>query len=119
MQLDIPDDDLRLFLSLLGLGLLHSIARGVLPADAGIWTLAIPRMWEPILEQGSVSGEIALVYRQLDELSAIQELLPERYSEKLDQLISRLEATAEYRGGWGVKWIRDDAVASVRKMDAG
>ena len=109
MKVDIPSRNLAAVLASLGLGTLEAIRAGALPASAATWTLAPPRMWEPL---GGVSvdvDEVLEVFQSCDELAAIKELLPDQFEAKLNALIARLRSVLESQpeGVWEVTWYRD------------
>jgi hypothetical protein len=110
MKVDIPSRNLAAVLASLGLGTLEAIRAGALPPGAATWTLAPPRMWEPL---GGVSGdvdEVLDVFQSCDELAAIQELLPDQFEAKLDALIVRLRKIlgSQPESVWEVTWQREE-----------
>ncbi|MCP4540458.1 MAG: hypothetical protein GY832_25245 [Chloroflexi bacterium] len=92
VQLQVTEENLAAFLSCLGIGTLFAIRAGVLSTDAGIWSLGVPRVWEPFIGSSKVSQEIIKVLQSCDELSAIQKLQPDKLNAEITQLIDRLQA---------------------------
>ncbi len=105
-QLQLTESDLSAFLACLGIGTLHAIRTGILPAEAGIWTLGAPRTWGPISGLPFVSQEILDVFQACDELSAIQKLMPDGFDATITQLIDRLQAELSNieDPGWRITW---------------
>lgn len=103
----VRKDGRNAFLACLGLGTLYAIRQGVLPAEAGIWSLGRPRVRAP-LERASdkTTEELFEVLSTADELDAIQKLVPREFDEKVDQLIKRLQSVLESGGGhhWTGGW---------------
>jgi hypothetical protein len=111
VALIIPEDNLAAFLACLGIGTLEAIRTGALPTTAGIWTLARPRVWEPLAVGALVPDEIVSVYQTCDELHALEQLAPDKLITALTELIDRLVsvlAQAEMRE-WHIEWVSETA----------
>jgi hypothetical protein len=111
MQLQIRNEDLPAFLACLGIGTLHAIREGTVPPQVGIWTLGPPRMWEPLAEIPGVPGEIIAVFRVCDELSALQQLVPDQslFTSFVTELITRLQVVLAQIDdpAWITQWNKD------------
>ncbi len=90
-KLLIPVSDLDTFLACLGIGTLEAIRSGAMPVEAGIWSLGVPELLEPLAERRLVSAEILDVLGTADELAAIRENDSERFHSLLSELIGRLQ----------------------------
>lgn len=91
MLLEVNEDNLTAFAASLVLGTLQAIRRGVLHPDHGIWPLAFPGFVDPLAHSGRVPSALIEVMRTCDELSLMQEVVPERYPAILDDLIAQVE----------------------------
>lgn len=102
----IQRKDLAAFLACLGLGTLYAIRQGVLPPEAGIWTLGRPRVWD----DSGVPDEIAQVFSTAGELSAIKIVIPNKFDAVVEDLIHRLEVVLASTGEqyWLAGWSLHD-----------
>jgi hypothetical protein len=91
MEFHIPDEHVDTFLAYIGIGVLSAIQRKTVPATVGIWSLAVPKVTQPLIEHGNVSEEIITVFKTADELSALEKLAPDLFEDVLTQLINQLE----------------------------
>lgn len=91
IRLDIEEKDFPAFLACLGIGTLYSIRSGVLPTEVGIWSLAAPIVHAPQAVTNCLPTKILEVYQTCDELSAIQELLPDILHETVTKLMDELK----------------------------
>jgi hypothetical protein len=109
LKLRISKKNLDSFLACLGLGTLIAIQKGVLPASAGIWTLGLPRVHEPLVEIKTISRDILEVFSQADELSALQEIAPTIFNNELDKLIERLQTVLAENPApfWDIDWLTE------------
>lgn len=109
LKLRISKKNLDSFLACLGLGTLVAIQKGVLPASAGIWTLGLPRVHEPLVEINTISIDILDVFSQADELSALQELAPTKFNNELEELIGRLQTVLAENPEpfWDIDWLTE------------
>ncbi|MCB0847804.1 MAG: hypothetical protein KDE26_31340 [Bacteroidetes bacterium] len=57
---------------LITLGLLEGIKSGVIPAEAGIWSLGRPRFWTELERNQLISGSLLQVIKTSDELDVIE-----------------------------------------------
>ena len=106
MNLTIEDRGLPTFLTCLGIGVLHAIQRGILPPQAGVWTLARPAFWEPLEASKVLPPHIISAFQTCDELAALQQVSPEALEAELAALISKLEdfLQSQSDAGWEVRW---------------
>ena len=96
------------FLACLGIGTLQAIRDGTLPADVGIWSLSAPQFCEELSANPSIPQEIVEVFQMSDELSALKELAPDKFSGEVEKLIHKLYtvlATIE-EPAWRLQWPR-------------
>ena len=102
----ISKKNLDSFLACLGLGMLTAIQKGVLPASAGIWTLGLPRVRQPLMDINTISREILVVFSQADELSVLQELAPTEFDNELSKLIEQLQTVLAENPEpfWDIDW---------------
>ncbi|HET8630018.1 MAG TPA: hypothetical protein VFL91_21570 [Thermomicrobiales bacterium] len=111
VHLQVSKGVLPAFLACLGIGTLHAIRTGAVPAEAGIWTLAPPRFLLPIRDRSLAPEAVIEVFRVCDELDAIQEVLgPDEFDKAATDLIERLQAVlARVYPNWGmgVSWLED------------
>ncbi len=91
IRLDIEEKDFPAFLACLGIGTLYAIRSGVLPTEAGIWSLAAPIVHAPQSVTTCLPTKIVEVYKTCDELSTIQELLPDLLHQEVTKLMEQLE----------------------------
>lgn len=91
VRFQIAKHDLPAFLACLAIGTLDAIRRGVLPAEAGIWTLGAPKIWRQLESTSPVIQEISDVLQTCDELSAIKKLRPDSFDAEVAKLIERLQ----------------------------
>jgi hypothetical protein len=105
-SLYVPDEDMASFICCLGVGVLQMIRQGVLPPEVGIWTLGVPRFWEPLEADANLPAPLLNVIHQFDELSAIHTISPDRFDSVLAELITELESVlaATQLEGWGIYW---------------
>lgn len=106
VRIVLTKEDVSLFLACLGLGVLTAIERGMLPAEAGIWTLAPPRFWEPFEGDISIDQRIVAVFREADEIHALSRFLPEEYAATMSRMMSSLYDVLESTGqiAWSASW---------------
>ncbi len=105
--LRVTEDNVSAFLACLAMGTLCAIRAKTLPAEAGIWTLGVPRIWEPLIASRAASSEVVEILQTFDELSAIQKLMPEKFDKEIDTLIGRLQvelANIE-KPVWQMEWL--------------
>lgn len=109
-KLEIHEEGFDSFLICLALGTLYAIRDGALSPDAGIWSLGMPRVWEPFENSSMISREVIDVLQTCDELSAIQELAPEEFENAVTELIDRLlaELRESEANVWQVRWLFGD-----------
>ena len=111
VQMQVSKDVLPAFLACLGIGTLHAIRMGAVPAEAGTWTLASPRFLSPIQDRSMAPKEVIEVCRVCDELGAIQKLLgPGEFDNAVAELIERLRAVlAQVDPDWGMgfSWLEN------------
>ena len=107
VQLQITRDNIGSFLSCLAIGTLEAMRRGTLSADAGIWSLGAPKVWEPLAKRSMISQGLVEVLEKSDELSAIQVLLPDHYDAVLEEMISQLhdEFSKFSDPVWQLEWL--------------
>jgi hypothetical protein len=103
----VGKDQLDAFVICLAIGTLQAIKSKTIPASAGIWTLDPPRFWKPLAEHALVSQDVLEVLQTCDELSAIQELIPNQFEATIIELLDKL--TAELKGiddpVWRIEWV--------------
>lgn len=107
MQLKIRETDLPAFLACLGIGVLSAIRTGTLPPEMGIWTLAAPKFWKPLLDISAVPRGILDVLQTCDELSAMRRLMAEdEFDAQVAGLIDQLqiELAKIEDPVWEVRW---------------
>jgi hypothetical protein len=106
VPLYIREKDRVPFLACLGLGTLYAIRDGTLSASAGIWTLGAPRMWKQLEGEPGMMAEIVAIFSAADELSAIQEVIPDEFAPAIDDFIHRLKAILVSTGEqyWIASW---------------
>jgi hypothetical protein len=109
LTLQISQEDIPAFVACLSIGTLYAIREGIIPPQVGIWTLGPPRMWEPLEAMSLIPREIIEVLQRCDELSAIQQLMPDRFVPYVDELIARLQLVLAQAGdpAWDVRWVRN------------
>lgn len=117
MRLELPERNLAPFLACLGIGTLYAIRAGTISADVGIWSLAAPRVWTPLLNKDTVPKEIIDVLRTCDELSALQEALsdePGKFDAEITSLIERLgsELRSVPDTAWSISWLPTSELSS-------
>ena len=105
VKLEIPKDELATFLTYLGLGTLCAIKNGAVPPQVGIWTLAQPNLLAFLNNQPSIPKGLIEVFRQADELSAIDKLLPGQFDAEVEKLMKTLEAELKTMAvkAWSIK----------------
>ncbi len=94
MRVLIRVDDKRLpaLLACLGIGTLRAIQLGILPDEAGIWSLGATMAWAPEAIKELVPPVVVEAYLGSDELGAIRQVVSEEaYQEALQELITELE----------------------------
>jgi len=109
-ELRIGENSLDAFLACLGIGTLFAIKEGALPAEAGIWSLAVPRVWKPLESNLMVSREMIEVFRTFDELSALQQLSPNEFPDEVSKLIDTLltELRKVQNPIWQIEWSSEE-----------
>jgi hypothetical protein len=109
LKFRISKRNLDSFLACLGLGTLTAIQRGVLPASAGVWTLGLPRVYQPLTDINTISKDILDVFSRADELSALQKLAPNEFNNELNKLIERLQTILadNPQPFWDIDWLPD------------
>ena len=102
----VRKDDRIAFLACLALGTLYAIRQGVLPAEAGIWTLGRPQVRAPLEHEPGVPAGLIEVLSTSDELDAIKTALPHEFEAIMDKLIARLETVLASTGQpyWLAGW---------------
>ena len=89
------------------LGVLHSIQRGTLDAEAGIWTVGRPRFWRPLAEAGLLPTDAIEALGTFDEIDGLARLGTKKQVDSMIKgLIKRLENALDDVGGegWDVTW---------------
>jgi hypothetical protein len=116
MQLKVSDDYLPAFLACLGIGTLQAIREHVVLAEVGIWTLAPPKMWEPLLDKSNVPDEIINIFKQCDELYVFQEYIPDQFDSTVSNLIDRLKLILSNldEQAWDIEWVTESDDISDR-----
>ena len=114
VNIQLEQNELSTFLACLGLGTLVAIQKGQLSAEAGVWTMGAPRVWEPFVDGAVVPQEVLEVFQQSDELATLQKLAPDSYEEELERLINQLASTLK-RGAspepvWRLRWKSDESI---------
>lgn len=106
VNIQLEQDDFPAFLACLGIGTLVAMQKGQLEAEAGVWTMGAPRVWEPFVEDSVVPQEVLEVFQQSDELAMLQQLAPESYEEELSRLINQLSGTLSkmQQPIWSLRW---------------
>ena|SRR3954454_20307674 len=106
MLLYMPDEQLHTFIACLSLGTLHAIRTGILDTDAGIWSLASPSLLGPLRSNPHVPNELIEVLESCDELSAIQQMMPQRLQGVITETITRIESqlSEAQPNIWRVHW---------------
>jgi hypothetical protein len=104
MMLEIEGEHLPAFLACLAIGTLEAIRQGALPAEAGIWSLAARRLWEPIVGRSPLVDQIIDVLKECDELSAVEELIPSELGSQIERLIARLKGLVDGQPAWHASW---------------
>lgn len=104
--LGVSEQDLPAFLIYLAIGTLHAIRTHTVPAQTGIWTLAQPQFIEALTKRANIAQEAINVFSSADELSAIQQLLPDNFETEVDKLIERLRvALSQIQDPyWSIQW---------------
>lgn len=105
VNIQLEQNELPAFLACLGIGTLVAMQKGQLEAEAGIWAMGAPRVWEPI-EDNIVQKDILEVFQQSDELATLQQLAPESYQEELEQMINQLSDVLSrmQKPIWSLRW---------------
>jgi hypothetical protein len=106
VNIQVEQNELPAFLACLGIGTLVAMQKGQLEAEAGIWTMGAPRVWEPFVEGSVVPQEVLEVFQQSDELATLQQLAPDSYEEELSRLINQLSGTLSrmQKPLWSLRW---------------
>jgi hypothetical protein len=107
LKFRISKKNLDSFLACLGLGTLTAIQKGVLPASAGVWTLGLPRVHQPLKDINTLSRDILDVFSGADELSALQKLAPTDFDNELNKLIEQLQTILAENPEpfWDIDWL--------------
>src|SRR5205823_1215954 len=92
IRIEVSEKDLPAFLACLGIGTLKAIQSGLIPTQAGIWSLAAPVVHTPDLFASPVAQRIFEVLAECDELGAIKKLMPDRFDATVASLIEKLES---------------------------
>lgn len=110
VNIQLEQNELPAFLACLGLGTLVAIQKGQLSAEAGVWTMGAPRVWEPFVDGAVVPQEVLEVFQQSDELATLQKLAPDSYEEELEKLIDQLANTLKRDSEpvWRLRWKSDE-----------
>ena len=90
----------------LALGTLEAMRSGILPLEAGIWTLGRPVFWEP-LKCAGMHEEVIVVFQTVDELDALEKLAGRAAAEAvLDRMLEviRRHLEAVPNKNWRVEW---------------
>ncbi|TAH50146.1 MAG: hypothetical protein EYC68_14950 [Chloroflexota bacterium] len=90
VRIEIPEADFSTFLVYLGIGVLSTIRNRTVPSEVGIWTLGRLALWRD-LRKVRIPEQVIDVINVADELSAIEELLPDRFDETIAEQIAQLE----------------------------
>src|SRR3954466_15156967 len=90
IQLDIESEHVPSVAVCLAIGTLYAIQQKRLATKEGIWTVGVPRFWEPLIDLPSLPPDIIEVFQTCDELSAIEQLLPDRLDSAIEELLNRL-----------------------------
>ena len=91
MRIDIPDEQVASFFSLMSLGVLCAIQGGQSTPSAGTWTIGLPKIWMPLADNPAVPHQLIDVLQTGDELSALKSLAPESFDGEIQKLIGMLQ----------------------------
>lgn len=105
-RMQISEEQLSAFIIYLALGVLQTILERAVPSEVGIWTLGAPQMWSEFEGNSHISQEVIDTLQACDELSALQELAPEKFEDEVKKLIKRLhnELSKIPDPIWSIKW---------------
>jgi hypothetical protein len=90
LKIEISDRDTYAFWIYLGIGILEAILNETVSPDTGIWTLGMPKVWEPLENLKGFPPEVLEVFQTADELSLIKALNPAKFPLEVKKLIDRL-----------------------------
>lgn len=90
MNFSVADDEVAVFVACLVLGTLDRIEKGTLGPEAGIWSLAIPRVLSAM--QTHISPALADALRGADDWAALEERVPEAFTAARMKLRAAAEA---------------------------
>ncbi|HSH05486.1 MAG TPA: hypothetical protein VLL52_23420 [Anaerolineae bacterium] len=107
VQLTVDKEGIEAFVLCLGLGTLLAIKEGTLPPRFANGTVGRPNTYKPLQNQNLISDKTANILSGLDELSAIQQLLPHEFLPIIDELIDELktELTPYGDSPWYLNWL--------------
>jgi hypothetical protein len=91
MKIEIPDEQIASFFSLISLGVLVAIHGEQATPSAGTWTLGLPKVWEPLTNNPSIPQSLIDVLQTGDELAALKSLAPESFDTEIQKLIGMLQ----------------------------
>jgi hypothetical protein len=108
VKLQLGENALASMICCTAIGLLEAIRAKKIPAEWGIWTLAMPKFWAPLEENDLLSPKLLQTIQTFDEIDFVvghmdQAAAEEMISGLLDVLYSELKAYG-LPTMWDLKW---------------
>ena len=108
IKLQLGENTLASMVCCTAIGLLEAIRAEKIPAEWGIWTLAMPKFWAPLEENNLLSPRLLKTIQTFDEIDLVVEHASGEIAEKmisrlLDVLYEEL-ITYGLPTTWDLKW---------------